>query len=167
MGLNANATLHAGRVVLSFERPTKELVFTPEQAFFWGDQLSTLADQLRARGESTMLHNATAVHVGLRGVLVTLSFLGAVSTLTMTVLDAYTLSDELIVIAQKAEKRARGLHPTNKDVDSMEEALAGVGHHTITQYRPGALWTPSTTGSGVSLIQRLPMLSRLIRKPWY
>lgn len=167
MGLNASATLHDGRVVLRFERPTKELVFTPEQSFFWGDQLSTLADQLRARGEAeTLLHSATQIQVGLRGILVTMTMPCAVDGLLMTVRDAYLLSDELIVVAQKAEKRARGLHHSAQDVDRMEEALAGVGHHTITQYRPGQLWTPSVEGTGVRLVRRLPMLSRLIRTPW-
>ena len=167
MGLNAVAKLESGRVVLTFERPVRELVFTAEQAFFWGDQISTLADQLRARGESDIvLHSATAVQVNIRGVLVTMTFPSRVTQLTMTVRDAYYLSDELIVVAQKAEKRARGLHPSKKDVDKMEGALAGVGNHTITQYRPGELWTPSTNGTGVALVKRLPMLSRLIRPQW-
>lgn len=169
MGLNASATIANGRVVLTFERPAKELVFTPEQAFMWGDQLGGLAQRLHTRGESpSLLHSATPVQITLRGVLVVMAFQQPTTTLTMTVLDAYHLSDELIVVAQKAEKRARGLHPTKQDVNNMEEALAGVGHHTITQHRPGELWTPSTNGShGVSLVRRLPMLSRLIRKPWY
>lgn len=168
MGLNATAKIDNGLVILTFERPAKELLFTPEQAFLWGDQLGGLAQQLHARGESSIvLHNATLVQIGLRGVLVTMTMYSPVTNLTMTVRDAYALSDELIVVGQKAEKLARGLRPTKKDVNAMEEALAGVGHHTITQHRPGELWTPSTNGSkGVSLIRRLPMLSRLIRKPW-
>ena len=167
MGLNATAKLEHGRIVLTFERPTKDLVFTAEQAFFWGDHLSTLADQLRARGEAdSLLHSATAVQVGLRGVLVTMTFPVHVTGLTMTIRDAYTVSDELIVVGQKAEKRARGLLPTRKDVDKMEDTLAGVGHHTITQHRPGALWTPTVPGHGVSLVRRLPMLSRLLRPRW-
>ena len=167
MGITSTATLHEGQVLVTFDQPTAELVLTHEQAFLWGDHLSRLADQLRARGESNQpVLTTTAVRVGLRGVLVTMTFPRRMTRLVLTLVDTYFVSDELIIVAQKAEKRTRGLLPSRKDVDRMDECLTEVGHHRFIQHAPGEIWKPAVMPRGIRLVNRLPMLSRLIRRPW-
>lgn len=170
MGLNAKAALRDGCIAITFDQRIKELLFTYEQAFKWGDELGQLASRALAQGGSG-LASPMSVHasVRLRGVLVVLSLLTPHASVTLTPTDAYILSDELILVAQKAEKFQRQLLPTQHDVDAMGEVLTGVGRHSFHQHPLGTVWRASSNGhaNGLSLVKRLPLLSRLIRKPWY
>ena len=172
MGLNAKAAIRDGLIAITFEKRVNELLFTHEQAFQWGDQLGQLAAKACTAGGSGLSSPLNIqMSVQLRGVLVVLSFKTAQIQIELWPNDAYFLSDELILVAQKAEKVLRQIRPTVNDVDHMEAALAGVGRHALHQHPTGTIWKPTSNGQmngqGLSLVRRLPLLSRLIRKPWY
>lgn len=170
MAFNVRAFITDGNITLAFEQPTAELVFTHEQAFQWGDQLSRLGEKaLGLPGSSALAtpDDITAA-VQIRGILVTLKIDPPGPTKTLTTYDAIRLGDELILASQTAEKVQRSVIPGKRQVDRMFDNLLGTDGHNCIQHplhtiiQRGQIKSIQTL-TGLTFTDRVPLTARLLK----
>ena len=151
----------SGYVVVDWQTPVESMVLLPNEAHLLADVFGTVA-QRADEGRPSKNEGAPKIRLVVCGRYATVHWGQSKSNWLFTKAEAVRIASSLREIAYKAERNERGLLPSVKDVDRMEEAL--VGHHQIIQ---SAAESPVPAPGGLQICTQGSFLSRWIRKRWW
>jgi len=151
----------SGYVMVDWQVPVKSMVLLPNEAHFLADLFGKVA-QHADEGRPSPNEGSPEIRMAACGRYAAIHWGQHKVVWLFTRSEAARLASALREVAYKAERNERGLLPTVKEIDRMEEAL--VGKHTIIQdtSRVHDVGPP-----GIQIRPQGSFLSRLIRKSWW